>query len=62
MTERGLSQVHAAEMGLSRRFLGLTLRDKVCSYENRKSLNVDHLLFRTGRSQIRLFGHMTKTL
>jgi len=41
MTEIILSQVQAAEMGFLRRVHGVTLRDKVRSYEIRRALNVE---------------------
>jgi len=57
MTERALSQVQGTEMGFLRRVHGVTLRDKVGSYEIRKVLNVEPL-FRLETSQLRWFGHV----
>ena len=46
------------------RFLGkigvVTLFIKVCSSEIRKSLNIEPLLLRIERSQLRWFGHVSR--
>ena len=60
MTERMRSQVKAFEMRFLRRIEGVTLFNKVRSYEIRKSLNVEPLLLRIGRSQLRWFGHVSR--
>jgi len=71
MPERVPSQVQAAEMGFWRKVHGVTLRngydyslpmycDKVSSCEILKSLNVERLLVRIERSQLRWFGHVTR--
>ena len=54
------SRVKAAEMGFLRRISGLTLLDKVKSADIRKSLNIESLLFRLERSQLRWYGHVTR--
>jgi len=41
-------------------FEGVTLFDKVRSSEIRKSLNIEPLLFRIERSQLRWFGHVSR--
>ena len=59
MTERLRSQAQASEM----RFLrieGVALFYKVRSSEIQKSLNIEPLLFRIERSQLRWFGHLNK--
>ena len=57
MTERMRSQVQASEMSFLRRIEGVTLFNKVRSSEVRKSLNIEPLLPRIERSQLRWFGH-----
>ena len=56
MTERMRSQVQASEMRFLRRIEGVTLFNKVRSSEIRKSLNIEPLLLRIERSQLRWFG------
>ena len=53
MTERMRSQVQASEMRFFRRIEGVTLFNKVRSSEIRKSLNIEPLLLRIERSQLR---------
>ena len=53
MTERMRSQVQASEMKFLRRIEGVTLFNKVRSSEIRKSLNIEPLLLRIERSQLR---------
>ena len=60
MNEKVRSRVQAAEMGFLRRISGLTLLDKVKSADIRKSLNIESLLFRLERSQLRWYGHVTQ--
>ena len=60
MTERMRSQVHASEMRFLRRIKRVTLFNKVRSSEIRKSLNIEPLLFRIERSQLRWFGHVSR--
>ena len=60
MTEKVRSQVQASEMRFLRRIEGVTLLDKVRSSEIRKSLNVDPLLLRIERSQLRWYGHVSR--
>ena len=60
MNERVRSQVQASEMRFLRRIEGVTLLNKVRSSEIRKSLNIEPLLLRTERSQLRWFGHVSR--
>ena len=60
MTERMRSQVQASEMRFSRRIEGVTLFNKVRSSEIQKSLNIEPLLLRIERSQLRWFGHVSR--
>ena len=60
MNEKERSRVQAAEMGFLRRISGLTLIDKVKSADIRKSLNIESLLLRLERSQLRWYGHVTR--
>ena len=62
MTERMRSQVQASEMRFLRRIEGVTLFNKVRSSEIRKSLNIEPLLLRIERSQLRWFGHEAECL
>ena len=54
------SRVQAAEMGFLRRISGLTSLDKVKSADIRESLNIELLLLRLERSQLRWYGHVTR--
>ena len=60
MTERMRSQVQASEMRFLRRIEGVTLFNKVRSSEIRKSLNIEPLLLRIERSQLRWFVHVSR--
>ena len=60
MIERKRSQVQASEMRFLRRMEGVTLFNKVRSSEIRKSLNIEPLLLRIERSQLRWFGHVSR--
>ena len=60
MTERMRSRVQASEMRFLRRIKGITLLDKVCNSEIHNSLNVESLLLRIERSQLRWFGHVSR--
>ena len=60
MTERMRSQVQASEMRFLRRIEGVTLFNKVRSSEIQKSLNIEPLLLRIERSQLRWFGHVSR--
>ena len=60
MTKRVRSQVQASEMRFLRRIEGVTLFIKMRSSEIRKSLNIEPLLLRIERSQLRWFGHVSK--
>ena len=53
MNEKVRSRVHAAEMGLMGRISGLTLLDKGKSADICESLNIESLLRRLERSQLR---------
>ena len=56
MTERVRSQMQASEMIFLRRIEGVTLFNKVRSSEIRKFLNIEQLLLRIERSQLRWFA------
>ena len=58
MTERVRSQVQASEMRTLRRIEGVALFNKVFSSEIQKSLNIEPLLLRIKRSQLRWFGQI----
>ena len=60
MTERVRSQVQASEMRFLRRIEGVTLPDNVLSSEIQKSLNIEQLLLRIEKSQLRWFGHVNR--
>ena len=60
MTERMRSQVQASEIRALRRIEGVTLFNKVRSSEIRKSFNIEPLLLRIERSQLRWFGHVSR--
>ena len=60
MTERMRSQVQASEMRFLKRIEGVALFNKVRSSEIRKSLNVEPLLLRIERFQLRWFGHVSR--
>jgi len=62
MTERIRSQVQASEIRFLRRIEGVTLFNKVCSSEIRKSLKIAPLLLRIERPQLRWFGHVSRIL
>ena len=60
MNEKVRSRVQAAEMGFLREISGLTWLDKVKSVDIRESLNIESLLLRLERSQLRWCRHMTR--
>ena len=60
MTERMRSHEQASEMRFLRRIEGVTLFNKVRSSEIRKSLNIEPLLLRIERSQLRWLGYVSK--
>ena len=60
MTERMRPQVQAFEMRFLRKIEGVTLFNKVLSSEIRKSLNIEPLLLRIERSQLKWFGHISR--
>ena len=60
MTERVRSQAQASEMRLLQRIEEATLLNKMRSSEIRKYLNIEPLLLRIKRSQLRWFGHVSR--
>ena len=56
MNEKVRSRVQAAEMGLFRKISGLTLLDKITSADIYESLNIESLLLRLERLQLRWYG------
>ena len=60
MTKRIRSQVQAAEMRFLRKIEGLNLLHKLRNSQIRESLNVEPLLLRIERSQLRWFGHVSR--
>ncbi|MGH2507006.1 MAG: reverse transcriptase domain-containing protein [Ktedonobacteraceae bacterium] len=60
MTERTRSRIQAAEMRFLRGIAGLTLRDRVRSSAIREGLNIEPLLLRIERSQLRWLGHLLR--
>ena len=60
MNEKVRSRVQAVKMRFLRRISGLTLLDKVKSADIRESLNIESLLLRQERSQLRWYGHVTR--
>ena len=58
--EKVRSRVQAAEIGFLQRISGLTLLDKVRSASIHESLNIESLLLRLKRSQMRWYGHVTR--
>ena len=60
MTERVRSQVQASEMRFLRKIEGVALFNKMRSSEIRKSLNIELLLLRIERFQLKWFGHVSR--
>ena len=60
MNEKVRSRVQAVEIGFLRRISGLTLLNKVKSANIRESLNIEPLLLRLERSQLRWYGYVTR--
>ena len=60
MNEKVRSRVQAAEMGFLRRISGLTSLDNAKSADTRESLNIELLLLRLERSQLRWYEHVTR--
>ena len=60
MTKRVRSQVQASAMRFLRKIEEVTLFNKVRSFEIRKSLNIELLLLRIERSQLRWFDHVSR--
>ena len=60
MNKKVRSRVQAAEMGFLRRISGLTLLNEVKRAHIRESLNIELLLLRLERSQLRWYGHATR--
>ena len=52
--------MQASEMRFSQKIEGVTRFNKVRSSEIRKSLNIERLLLRIERSQLRWFGHVSR--
>ena len=59
MNEKVRSRVQAAEMGFLRRISGLTFLDKVNIADIFRSRNIESLLLRLEKSQLRWYGHVT---
>jgi len=61
MAESVLAQVQAAQTGFLRSVHGVTLSDKVCTFEILKTMNVEPIPLRFKRSQqLCLFGHVSR--
>ena len=60
MTKRVRTQVQASEMRFLQKIERVTLFNKLRSSEIRKSLNIEPLLLRIERSQLRWFGHVSR--
>ena len=60
MTKRVRSQVQASEMRFLRRIEGVTLFNKMRNSEIWEFLNIEPLLLRIERSQLRWFGHASR--
>ena len=60
MTERVRSQVQTSEMRYLRKIERVALFNEVRSSGIRKSLNIEPLLLRIERSQLRWFGHVSR--
>ena len=60
MTKRVRSQAQASKMRFLQKIEGVTLFNKVRSSEIRRSLNIEPLLLRIKRSQLRWFGHVSR--
>jgi len=60
MTERIQSQEQASEIRFLRTIEDVTLFDKVRSSKIRKYLNIEPLLLRIEKSQLRWFGHVSR--
>ena len=60
MIDRVRSQVQASKMRFLHRIGGVTLFNKMRSSEIQKSLNIEPLLLRIERSQLRWFGHESR--
>ena len=60
MTERMRSRVQASEMRFLRRVAGVKRIDRIRNSVIRESLNVESLLLKIERSQLRWFGHVLR--
>ena len=60
MTKRMRSRVQAADMGFLPKVRDLSALDKVKSTDICQSLNIEPLLLRIERSQLRWYGHVTR--
>ena len=60
MTERVRSQMQASKMTFLRKIKGVTMFDKHHNTAIRESLDIELLLLRIERSQLRWFGHVSR--
>ena len=60
MTERVRSQMPASEMRFLRKIKGVTMFDRFCNTAIQESLNIESILFRIERYQLRWFGHVSR--
>ena len=60
MNEKVRSRVQATEMGFLRRLRGLALLDKIKSADICESLNIESLLLRLEKLQLRWYGQVTR--
>ena len=60
MTERVRSQMHASAMTFLRKIKGVTMFDKHGNTAIRESFDIESLLLRIERSQLRWFGHVSR--
>ena len=60
MAKRVKSRVQGAEIGFLQKVRGLSLLDKVKSTDIRQSLNIEPVLLRIERSQLRWYGHVSR--
>ena len=60
LTEKIRSQMQASEMRFLRKIKDVTMFDKHCYAAFRESLDIESLLLRIERSQLRWFGHVSR--
>ena len=60
MTERVRSQMQASDMRFLRKIKGITMFDKLRNSAIRESLDIESLLLRIKRSQLRWVGHVSR--